>query len=68
MVTVAHGGRSALAFMKGSPEMVASLCQAESGQQHEINNMNTNINVMCKCISEVYILSLRLHFKWDALC
>ncbi|TKS77174.1 Cation-transporting ATPase 13A2 [Collichthys lucidus] len=30
VVTVAHGGRSALAFMKGSPEMVASLCQAES--------------------------------------
>lgn len=31
VVTVAPGGRSALAFMKGSPEMVASLCRAETG-------------------------------------
>ncbi|KAF6721875.1 putative cation-transporting ATPase 13A2 [Oryzias melastigma] len=30
VVTVAPGGRSALAFMKGSPEMVASLCRAET--------------------------------------
>ncbi|XP_032377687.1 polyamine-transporting ATPase 13A2 [Etheostoma spectabile] len=30
VVTVARGGRSALAFMKGSPEMVASLCRAET--------------------------------------
>ncbi|XP_040913739.1 cation-transporting ATPase 13A2 isoform X2 [Toxotes jaculatrix] len=30
VVTVAHGGRSALAFIKGSPEMVASLCRAET--------------------------------------
>ncbi|XP_028265066.1 polyamine-transporting ATPase 13A2 isoform X2 [Parambassis ranga] len=30
VVTVAHGGRTALAFMKGSPEMVVSLCQAET--------------------------------------
>ncbi|XP_074537397.1 polyamine-transporting ATPase 13A2 [Halichoeres trimaculatus] len=29
-VTVAPGGRSPLAFMKGSPEMVASLCRAET--------------------------------------
>ncbi|KAF1390798.1 hypothetical protein PFLUV_G00061780 [Perca fluviatilis] len=30
VVTVARGGRSALAFMKGSPEMVASLCRAQT--------------------------------------
>ncbi|XP_008292149.1 polyamine-transporting ATPase 13A2 [Stegastes partitus] len=30
VVTVAQGGRSALAFIKGSPEMVASLCRAET--------------------------------------
>ncbi|XP_013856511.1 probable cation-transporting ATPase 13A2, partial [Austrofundulus limnaeus] len=30
VVTVAHGGRSALAFVKGSPEMVASLCRADT--------------------------------------
>ncbi|KAM8862971.1 polyamine-transporting ATPase 13A2 [Spinachia spinachia] len=30
VVTVAHGGHSALAFLKGSPEMVASLCRAET--------------------------------------
>ncbi|KAG7226888.1 hypothetical protein INR49_022183 [Caranx melampygus] len=30
VVTVAQGGHSALAFIKGSPEMVASLCQAET--------------------------------------
>ncbi|XP_037540459.1 polyamine-transporting ATPase 13A2-like [Nematolebias whitei] len=30
VVTVAHGGRSALAFVKGSPEMVTSLCGADS--------------------------------------
>ncbi|XP_070823849.1 polyamine-transporting ATPase 13A2 isoform X2 [Chaetodon trifascialis] len=30
VVTVARGGHSALAFLKGSPEMVASLCQAET--------------------------------------
>uniref|UniRef100_A0AAQ5XVU1 Cation-transporting P-type ATPase N-terminal domain-containing protein n=1 Tax=Amphiprion ocellaris TaxID=80972 RepID=A0AAQ5XVU1_AMPOC len=30
VVTVAHGGSSALAFMKGSPEMVASLCRVET--------------------------------------
>ncbi|XP_072222711.1 polyamine-transporting ATPase 13A2 isoform X1 [Leuresthes tenuis] len=30
VVTVAHGGRFALAFIKGSPEMVASLCRAET--------------------------------------
>ncbi|KAM9343527.1 polyamine-transporting ATPase 13A2 isoform 2-T2 [Pholidichthys leucotaenia] len=30
VVTVAQGGQSALAFMKGSPEMVASLCRAET--------------------------------------
>ncbi|XP_029291341.1 polyamine-transporting ATPase 13A2 isoform X2 [Cottoperca gobio] len=30
VVTVAGGGRSALAFIKGSPEMVASLCRAET--------------------------------------
>ncbi|XP_044066518.1 cation-transporting ATPase 13A2 isoform X6 [Siniperca chuatsi] len=30
VVTVARGGRSALAFIKGSPEMVASLCRAET--------------------------------------
>uniref|UniRef100_A0A4W6BTW5 ATPase cation transporting 13A2 n=1 Tax=Lates calcarifer TaxID=8187 RepID=A0A4W6BTW5_LATCA len=30
VVTVARGGHSALAFMKGSPEMVASLCRAET--------------------------------------
>uniref|UniRef100_UPI0037E924A7 polyamine-transporting ATPase 13A2 isoform X1 n=2 Tax=Semicossyphus pulcher TaxID=241346 RepID=UPI0037E924A7 len=29
-VTVAPGGRSPLAFIKGSPEMVASLCRAET--------------------------------------
>lgn len=30
VVTVAHGGRSALAFLKGSPEMVASLCRPDT--------------------------------------
>lgn len=30
VVTVTHGGRSALAFIKGSPEMVASLCQTHT--------------------------------------
>uniref|UniRef100_A0A8C2XQ63 ATPase cation transporting 13A2 n=1 Tax=Cyclopterus lumpus TaxID=8103 RepID=A0A8C2XQ63_CYCLU len=30
VVTVARGGHSALAFIKGSPEMVASLCRAET--------------------------------------
>ncbi|XP_068185637.1 polyamine-transporting ATPase 13A2 isoform X2 [Antennarius striatus] len=30
VVTVTQGGRSALAFIKGSPEKVASLCRAES--------------------------------------
>uniref|UniRef100_A0AAX7VJ02 Cation-transporting P-type ATPase N-terminal domain-containing protein n=1 Tax=Astatotilapia calliptera TaxID=8154 RepID=A0AAX7VJ02_ASTCA len=30
VVTVTHGGRSALAFIKGSPEMVASLCQTQT--------------------------------------
>ncbi|KAF3860102.1 hypothetical protein F7725_000357 [Dissostichus mawsoni] len=30
VVTVASGGHSALAFIKGSPEMVASLCRAET--------------------------------------
>ncbi|XP_037129788.1 cation-transporting ATPase 13A2 isoform X1 [Syngnathus acus] len=30
VVTVACGGRSAIAFMKGSPEMVASLCRQET--------------------------------------
>nr|XP_019945068.1 PREDICTED: probable cation-transporting ATPase 13A2 isoform X1 [Paralichthys olivaceus] len=30
VVTVAPGGHSALAFIKGSPEMVASLCRAET--------------------------------------
>ncbi|XP_068601873.1 polyamine-transporting ATPase 13A2 [Brachionichthys hirsutus] len=30
VVGVTKGGRSALAFLKGSPEMVASLCRAES--------------------------------------
>ncbi|XP_070766289.1 polyamine-transporting ATPase 13A2 [Enoplosus armatus] len=30
VVTVARGGRSALAFLKGSSEMVASLCRAET--------------------------------------
>nr|XP_054602368.1 cation-transporting ATPase 13A2 isoform X3 [Nothobranchius furzeri] len=30
VVTVAHRGRSALAFVKGSPEMVASLCLADT--------------------------------------
>uniref|UniRef100_A0A3P9IIQ1 Polyamine-transporting ATPase 13A2 n=1 Tax=Oryzias latipes TaxID=8090 RepID=A0A3P9IIQ1_ORYLA len=30
VVTVGRGGRSALAFMKGSPEMVASLCRPET--------------------------------------
>uniref|UniRef100_A0A3B4XBG7 ATPase cation transporting 13A2 n=1 Tax=Seriola lalandi dorsalis TaxID=1841481 RepID=A0A3B4XBG7_SERLL len=30
VVTVAQGGHSALAFIKGSPEMVASLCRAET--------------------------------------
>ncbi|XP_051915684.1 cation-transporting ATPase 13A2 isoform X2 [Hippocampus zosterae] len=30
VVTVVCGGRSALAFMKGSPEMVASLCRQET--------------------------------------
>ncbi|XP_030590233.1 polyamine-transporting ATPase 13A2 isoform X1 [Archocentrus centrarchus] len=30
VVTVARGGRSAFAFIKGSPEMVASLCQPQT--------------------------------------
>uniref|UniRef100_A0A7N6A1A9 Cation-transporting P-type ATPase N-terminal domain-containing protein n=1 Tax=Anabas testudineus TaxID=64144 RepID=A0A7N6A1A9_ANATE len=30
VVTVSSGGRSAFAFIKGSPEMVASLCRAET--------------------------------------
>ncbi|XP_069550131.1 polyamine-transporting ATPase 13A2 isoform X2 [Brachyistius frenatus] len=30
VVTVARGGRSALAFIKGAPEMVAGLCRAET--------------------------------------
>uniref|UniRef100_A0A3B5QCH2 ATPase cation transporting 13A2 n=1 Tax=Xiphophorus maculatus TaxID=8083 RepID=A0A3B5QCH2_XIPMA len=30
VVAVAHGGRSALAFLKGSPEMVASLCRPDT--------------------------------------
>ncbi|KAM6924917.1 polyamine-transporting ATPase 13A2 [Xenentodon cancila] len=30
VVTVSSGGRSAMAFIKGSPEMVASLCRAET--------------------------------------
>ncbi|XP_029361895.1 polyamine-transporting ATPase 13A2 [Echeneis naucrates] len=30
VVTVAQGGHSALAFIKGSPEMVASLCRADT--------------------------------------
>uniref|UniRef100_A0A669FA00 ATPase cation transporting 13A2 n=1 Tax=Oreochromis niloticus TaxID=8128 RepID=A0A669FA00_ORENI len=30
VVTVTHGGRSALAFIKGSPEMVASLCHTQT--------------------------------------
>ncbi|XP_015243066.1 PREDICTED: probable cation-transporting ATPase 13A2 isoform X1 [Cyprinodon variegatus] len=30
VVTVAHRGRSALAFLKGSPEMVASLCRPDT--------------------------------------
>ncbi|XP_061592623.1 cation-transporting ATPase 13A2 isoform X2 [Cololabis saira] len=30
VVTVSSGGRSALAFIKGSPEMVASICRAET--------------------------------------
>lgn len=38
VVTVARGGHSALAFMKGSPEMVASLCRAETGQNLSIHN------------------------------
>lgn len=33
VVTVTHGGRSALAFIKGSPEMVASLCQTQTGSK-----------------------------------
>ncbi|XP_077941289.1 polyamine-transporting ATPase 13A2 isoform X1 [Gasterosteus aculeatus] len=33
VVTVAHGGHSALAFLKGSPEMVAGLCRAETVPQ-----------------------------------
>lgn len=33
VVTVACGGHSAFAFIKGSPEMVASLCQAETGEK-----------------------------------
>ena len=32
VVTVASGGHSVLAFIKGSPEMVASLCRAETGK------------------------------------
>ncbi|PWA32986.1 hypothetical protein CCH79_00016890 [Gambusia affinis] len=32
VLTVAHGGRSALAFLKGSPEMVASLCRPDTVQ------------------------------------
>ncbi|KAM9351292.1 polyamine-transporting ATPase 13A2 isoform 2-T2 [Symphorus nematophorus] len=34
VATVAHGGHSALAFIKGSPEMVASLCRAETVPAH----------------------------------
>nr|XP_033484312.1 cation-transporting ATPase 13A2 isoform X1 [Epinephelus lanceolatus] len=30
VVTVAHGGSSAFAFIKGSPEMVANLCRADT--------------------------------------
>lgn len=33
VVTVTHGGRSALAFIKGSPEMVASLCHTQTGSK-----------------------------------
>lgn len=32
VVTTTPEGRLAFAYMKGSPEMVASLCRAETGQ------------------------------------
>lgn len=35
VVTVSVGGGSAFAFIKGSPEMVASLCQVETGENAE---------------------------------
>ncbi|MEQ2181910.1 hypothetical protein GOODEAATRI_016503, partial [Goodea atripinnis] len=31
VLTVDLGGRSAMAFLKGSPEMVASLCRPDTG-------------------------------------
>ena len=43
VVTVARGGHTALAFIKGSPEMVASLCLSETGQYFIISNDNNNI-------------------------
>lgn len=43
VVTVARGGHLALAFIKGSPEMVASLCLSETGQYFSISNENDNV-------------------------
>ncbi|CAG6021127.1 unnamed protein product [Menidia menidia] len=55
VVTVARGGRSALAFIKGSPEMVASLCRAEtvpaqfSGQLHKFSSEGLRVLALaCK--------------------
>ena len=37
VVTVAPGGQTGLAFIKGAPEMVASLCLRESGTGDQRN-------------------------------
>jgi len=55
VVTVARGGHSALAFIKGSPEMVASLCRAETGQRLVINNIIRMDSININKIYNIYI-------------
>lgn len=40
VVVAERHGRSAFAFLKGSPEMVASLCRAETGLRHHLFSLH----------------------------
>uniref|UniRef100_A0AAY5KLV7 ATPase cation transporting 13A2 n=1 Tax=Esox lucius TaxID=8010 RepID=A0AAY5KLV7_ESOLU len=44
VVTVAPGGKSSLAFIKGAPEMLASLCQKESVPAQFSNTLHTFVS------------------------
>ncbi|MEQ2200950.1 hypothetical protein XENOCAPTIV_005349 [Xenoophorus captivus] len=61
VVTVAPRGRSAMAFLKGSPEMVASLCRPDTGSAL----LSTQTDRFLPLVHHIFLMNKNL--KWDYL-